>query len=88
MEDVYKEAINTFGKKMQLLVAIEELGELMKEVIKALRGKEDIDHIAEEAADVEIMLEQLKLMYGIDTSKIKAAKIERLKSLLKVGENA
>lgn len=88
MEDVYKEAIDTFGKKMQLLVAIEELGELMKEVIKALRGKEDIDHIAEEAADVEIMLEQLKLMYGIDTSKIKATKIERLKRLLKVGENA
>jgi len=88
MEDVYKEAINTFGKKMQLLVAIEELGELMKEVIKALRGKEDIDHIAEETADVEIMVEQLKLMYGIDNSKIKAAKIERLKSLLKVGENA
>ena len=53
------DALRTFGIENQVVVAIEEMSELQKELCKMLRGRADIDHIAEEIADVEIMLAQM-----------------------------
>ena len=63
--DIYKKAINTFGESAQMIVALEECSELQKEITKLLRGKGNLEHLAEEMADVEIMLEQLELIYGV-----------------------
>lgn len=63
--NVLNSAIRTFGKESQKVVAIEELAELQKELTKDLRGKPNLQKIAEEMADVEIMLEQLELIYGV-----------------------
>lgn len=60
-------AIQTFGEEHQTFVAIEELSELQKELCKRLRGScDNVEHIAEEVADVEIVLMQLCEMLGID----------------------
>lgn len=78
---IYTYLINKFGKKEQITVAIEELSELQKELCKYLRyfGKIDINHISEEMADVEIMLEQLKVIFNnsIDVEYRKKEKIQR-----------
>lgn len=82
---VFAQLIEIYGEK-QVVVAIEELSELQKELCKALRGKVDIDHITEELADVWIMFQQMKLYFRIDSKKIEDivnAKIERSKELLK-----
>ena len=63
--DIYKKAINTFGESAQMIVALEEFSELQKEITKLLRGQGNLEHLAEEMADAEIMLEQLKLIYGV-----------------------
>lgn len=60
--DVLDAYIKKYGD-LQLVVACEEMSELQKELCKALRGKPDVDHTAEEISDVEIMLEQVKRMY-------------------------
>lgn len=39
---------------------------LTKEICKLYRGKRDMDALAEEIADVTIMLEQLRLIYDIN----------------------
>lgn len=57
------EAIEHYGKEPQMIVAIEELSELIKELTKNLRGENNEDHIAEEIADVHIMINQLELMF-------------------------
>ena len=58
--------IDKWGKNAQLLMVLEEMSELQKEILKNInRGKENIDAIIDETADVEIMLEQLKYIYGI-----------------------
>lgn len=62
---LYEKAKERYGEDAQKLQAIEELNELSKEVIKDLKGCGTPFHIADEIADVEIMLEQLKLMYGV-----------------------
>ena len=76
-------AIQTFGEKNQTVVAIEELSELQKELCKLLRGNCDNDeHIAEEIADVEIVLCELVEMLGIDdlVNMYRDFKIRRLQS--------
>ena len=77
---VYLEALSTFGPDMQLEIALEELSELQKEVCKAIRGDVRPGSIAEEVADVAIMLEQIRCIFSIGEAadKIMDAKIVRL----------
>ena len=63
---VYEEAIERYGNELQIVVAIEELSECAKELCKVLRGKGDIAHLAEEVADATIMLEQMRICFGIN----------------------
>ena len=78
-------AIETFGKDMQLNIAIEEFSELIKEICKNKRGSNNIDNIIEEMADCYIMLEQIKIIFEIKNSKIYEVmeeKLDRLKNRL------
>ena len=63
--EIYKEAIEFFGMESQKIMVIEEMSELTKELCKELRNRGDVSHIAEELADVEITLAQLKMIYNI-----------------------
>ena len=83
--DIYKKAIQKYGIKLQTIKAIEELSELQKELCKAIVGNGNNENISEEIADVQIMIEQIKIMWGITYEKIeyiKKEKIERLKKRL------
>lgn len=63
-QNIYRTATDRYGSRLQLIVAVEEMSELTKEICKFNRGKADISAIAEEIADVSIMLEQLKIIFG------------------------
>lgn len=67
---IINEAIETYGRNVQTIVAIEELSELQKELTKYLRSNGDKQHLEEEIADVEIMLEQIKIMYNASDTAI------------------
>ncbi len=77
-------AIDTYGKDAQLWMVIEEMSELAKEICKHKRGRENKDQIADEVADVTIMLEQVKMMFGIsdEVNRRIVAKVARLKRRL------
>lgn len=60
---IYQKIIKKFGKEAQMIVAIEECSELQKAITKLLRGYDNITALSEEIADVEIMIEQLKIMF-------------------------
>ncbi len=62
-----KKAIDVWGKHAQLLTLLEEMSELQKEILKNInRGKENLNELIDETADVEIMLEQLKYIFDIE----------------------
>lgn len=84
MTNVILEAVKTFGKDSQCKMAIEEMSELTKEICKSFRGKKDTDHIAEEIADVKIMLMQLEVMFDCtdDVIKWQDYKLRRLKQMI------
>ena len=83
IDPVLKRALKTWGEQPQMLMVVEEMSELMKEILKNIsRKKDNIDAIIEETADVEIMLEQLKENYNI-WSKVENYKANKIKLLEK-----
>lgn len=79
---VYQAALNKWGVDLQTMMAVEEMSELTKEICKIKRGKMDLDALADEIADVTIMLEQLRMIYGLNDAVCDHmdAKILRLQS--------
>lgn len=76
---VLKRALDTWGEEAQMLMVVEEMSELMKEILKNVnRRKDNVDQIVEETADVEIMLEQLKENYHI-ADRVAVYKAEKIK---------
>lgn len=81
----YTNALITYGEETQCVVAIEELSECAKEICKVLRGKGDAEHLAEEIADVQICMEQMIYLFGIqeDVERWMDSKVKRLDKKLK-----
>lgn len=62
-DEICEKAVRKFGKTAQLIMAMEEMSELIQALSKDVRGKGSRNNISEEIADVEIMLAQLKIIY-------------------------
>ena len=94
MENKFKEfydgCIGAWGKKSQMVLAIEEMSELQKEICKYLRTEENtcggndkkiediIENIREEIADVFVTVGEMAYIFGEDeVEKIKERKLER-----------
>ena len=87
-KDTLKKAIDTYGNMMQIIVAIEEMAELTKELCKQLRGRDNLQEIAEEIADVNIMMEQQQIIFDC-AERVKDyenAKLQRLRGRLEAEE--
>ena len=86
---IYEGAVERFGRYAQVVVAIEEMSELIKALTKWMRNLEQggdfndeiLDAISEERADVSIMLSQLDVIFG-DNTEMEIVKLLRLKKLL------
>ena len=88
-DEICRAALETFGKSSQMQVAIEEMSELTKELCKNGRGQENTTHIAEEIADVEIMLCQMVMLFDCagQVEKFRRYKLERLAERIKEAKN-
>ncbi len=84
-KDLFDKARSKYGIDAQVQMCIEEMSELTKELCKWFRDKGDINHISEEIADVEIMLEQMKQFFNLqdDVERYKTFKLGRLEERLK-----
>ena len=89
-QDLYKLVIETYGSEAQINQGIEEMAELIQAINKFRRNPSVYPswrNIAEELVDVEIMLEQYKLIYNVSTetiSNFKSLKLKRLADRLGV----
>lgn len=82
---ICREALDQYGIRAQTMMVFEEMAELQKELCKRSRGADNKENIAEEIADVLIMLEQMILAYncaGMVKVQIEG-KLHRLKKRLK-----
>lgn len=80
--DIYHWAVTRFGSEHQIRKAAEELGELIQALMRYGNGEPVVGNVAEEIADVEIMLEQLKIILGERYEKyLEAKKAEKIGKL-------
>ncbi len=63
-KDIIEQAVHHFGPKNQISKAIEEMSELTAELARFQNDKGMNVNIIEEIADVCIMVEQLKFIFG------------------------
>lgn len=77
-------AVRTFGENAQCIKAMEECGEMVHALARKVLDQEpNLDNICEEIADVEILMEQMRVIFGdafID--KWKNKKLEKLKGVV------
>lgn len=81
-DEILKNALQHYGANSQRIVAIEEMSELTKELCKVFRGSENSAHIAEEIADVRIMLDQMEIFFDCK-KQVEIIESEKLQRLLK-----
>ena len=87
---LYNEAVEKYGEDNQVWVLVEEIGELLQAIGKTMRartenpGLRNDNHLAEEAADVFICLEQLMKMFHLESliDYMVDFKVRRLKTRL------
>jgi len=81
MKKIYLDAISTFGVEAQLNQVKEEAAELIVAVSHYQRERIGLVEIADEIADVTIMLEQLVLLLDAEqlVGSIKIIKLDRLR---------
>lgn len=85
MNNTLKAALNLYGPEAQTLMVFEEMSELQKELCKHARGKDNREEIAEEIADVLIMLDQMMILYDCESlvARFRELKIERLEQRIR-----
>jgi len=76
---VLEKALETWGEEAQIVMAIEESAELQTALSRLYRGRVDDEDVVEEIADLQIMLDQLTLIFGED--RVEEAQVEKLHHL-------
>lgn len=82
--EILLSALTKWGAGMQTVMVFEEMAELQKELCKSLRGKNKRGYIAEEIADVRIMLDQMVILHDCaeDVNVWRKVKLGRLEKRL------
>jgi NTP pyrophosphatase (non-canonical NTP hydrolase) len=96
LNTVYKRAVDVWGVESQMSMMTEEVGELLQAISKFKRARnksEDAkvqayNHLCEEVADVENMLNQFRYILGSEMiDKYKEEKLERTLQKIIKSEN-
>ena len=80
-KETMQHAYEHYGKQTQIIVCIEEMSELTKELTKHLRDSNtSLNGITEEVADVSIVIDKIQMIFGISAG-VQSVRAEKLKHL-------
>lgn len=87
-EEIFNKALEKWGEEKQLIVACEELAELIQAITKHLRHNDGTSvsyNLVEECADAQLVIDQVIYMFDIGGpfEDIYKQKIKRLKKTIK-----
>lgn len=84
--ELYRTALQKYGVMPQVLMVVEECGELLSALSKYNRNRIEAPEVITELADVSIMVEQMSELLGYDEyEKEKERKLNRLQNRLQNG---
>ena len=80
MRDLFKEAVDKYGKEHQLIVTFGELSECSAEIAKHMLPARvhDEQDLIDELADVCIMMQQMHIVYGSALNEAITKKLKKL----------
>ena len=83
--EIYRKALEKWGAEAQVMLFFEEIAELSVKICHAGRKNKIVFacDLIDELADVEIMLEQMAVMFNIPKEDIRNKKNEKLRRLEK-----
>ncbi|MCK9369926.1 antitoxin [Candidatus Dojkabacteria bacterium] len=83
-EELMKESLAKWGEESQLDMVIEECAELIDAIQKLRRERVTYKKVVEEGVDVELCLEQLKMIMNdrVEWESKRKEKLDRLEKLL------
>lgn len=89
-EKIFKQALEKWGEPAQLIVACEELAELIQAITKHLRHNDGTSvsyNLVEECADAQLVIDQILYMFDIGGpfEDIYKQKMNRLKKTIQDG---
>lgn len=78
--ETFIEPLEHYGKFTQIVKCMEECGELIRAPGKHLCEERGCENVVEELADVDIMLAQMRYLFGhAEVDRVRAQKLARLK---------
>ena len=77
-DKVFKKALDKWGVRAQMNVAIEEMAELMVDINHWKRKRIKLDKLMEEVVDVSIMMRQLRFLDKDLYEKIYQEKVDKI----------
>jgi len=81
--ELYQKWLKHFGEETQMRMAQEECGELIAAISHFIRGKKGACDLLQEIADVEILIEQLRIIFSDHAiNKEKNFKLNRMQGYL------
>lgn len=85
---ILRSALSRFGEEAQRTMLVEEVGELLTAIAQNKRGRVPESAVAEEIADVQIMLWQMEMIYcnGVRLDEIIDRKVKRLSERIERGD--
>ena len=84
VEKFVKYIMDKNGKNYQFTIAMEEMSELIKELSKNIRGENNRNEIAEEAAHVLMCLKEIFCFFDIDELEIQQILHQKIEKYYKV----
>lgn len=63
---ILHKALDTYGEAWQIKKLFEEIGEMQEALCKCTDGRDTVEHLAEEIADVRIMLTQMCILHDCE----------------------
>ena len=84
VEKFVKYIMDKNGKNYQFTIAMEEMSELIKELSKNIRGENNRNEIAEEAADVFMCLKEIFCVFDSDELEIQQILHQKIEKYYKV----
>ena len=86
-KEIYRKCIERWGEELQVGMLSEEIGELLIAVNKYRRKttEDNKRNVCEELADVQIMMEQIEILFDLDSSQIHnwyEKKLDKLEEML------
>ena len=84
VEKFVKYIMDKNGKNYQFTIAMEEMSELIKELSKNIRGENNRNEIAEEAADVFMCPKEIFCFFDIDELEIQQILHQKIEKYYKV----